>query len=69
MLAALAGWEDFAVWIALADAGLRGVRVPEIVGRYRVSPHSMIALTDIDHSAAWATLLRRYPVLTEPASA
>ena len=29
----------------------------------------MIALTDIDHSAAWATLLRRYPVLTEPASA
>ena len=67
--AALAGWEDFAVWIALADAGLRGVRVPEIVGRYRVSPHSMIALTDIDHSAAWATLLRRYPVLTEPASA
>lgn len=61
--AALAGWEDFAVWVAMADAGLRGVRVPEFVGRYRLSPHSMIALTDIDHSAAWATLLRRYPSL------
>lgn len=57
------GWEDFAVWVALADRGLRGVRVPEIVGRYRVSPYSMLSLTDIDHSEAWATLLRRYPVL------
>lgn len=57
------GWEDFAVWVAMADAGLRGVRVPDFVGRYRLSPHSMIALTDIDHSAAWATLLRRYPSL------
>lgn len=66
--AALGGWEDFAVWIALADAGFDGVRVPEIVGRYRVSPHSSIALTDVDHSAAWATLLRRYPVLTDGVS-
>lgn len=61
--AVLFGWEDFAVWVALADAGLRGVRVPDFVARYRVSPHSMIALTDIDHSASWAHLLRRYPSL------
>jgi hypothetical protein len=61
--AALAGWEDFAVWVAMADRGLRGVRVPDFVARYRLSPHSMIALTDVDHSAAWAMLLRRYPSL------
>lgn len=63
--AALVGWEDFALWVALADANLGGVRVPELVGRYRVSPHSMIALADIDHSEAWATLLRRHSVLTD----
>jgi hypothetical protein len=61
--ASLAGWEDFAVWVAMADAGLRGIRVPDFVARYRTSPHSMITLTDVDHSAAWATLLRRYPSL------
>lgn len=60
---ALAGWEDFALWIALADAGLDGIRVPDFVGSYHVSPHSMLALTDVDHSAAWATLLRRHPSL------
>ena len=63
------GWEDFAVWVAMADAGLRGVRVPDFVARYRVSPHSMIALTDVDHSAAWAALLRRYPSLAQPPGA
>jgi hypothetical protein len=57
------GWEDFAVWVAMADAGLHGIRVPDFVARYRTGPHSMIALTDVDHSAAWAALLRRYPSL------
>ena len=58
------GWEDFALWVALADADLEGVRVPNFVGRYREAPHSMRSLTNVDISATWATLLRRYPVLT-----
>jgi hypothetical protein len=61
--ASLYGWEDFALWAAMASAGLDGIRVPEFVARYRVSAHSMISLTNIDSSAAWATLLRRYPLL------
>jgi hypothetical protein len=60
---ALHGWEDFAVWVAFADAGLAGHRVPDFVARYRANPHSMIALTNTDSMAAWATLLRRYPSL------
>lgn len=59
----LYGWEDFALWVAMADAGKHGIRIPNFVARYRASPHSMIALTDIDQSAAWAALLRRYPSL------
>lgn len=59
----LIGLEDFAVWLAMASAGMHGVRVPDFVARYRRSPHAMISLTSIDSTAAWATLLRRYPSL------
>jgi len=61
---ALYGWEDFALWLSLADRGHEGVQVPEFVARYRTSPHSMLALSSIDNTAAWGTLLRRYPQLS-----
>lgn len=57
------GWEDFALWVAMADAGLRGIRVPDFVARYREAPHSMRSTTNVDISATWATLLRKYPSL------
>jgi hypothetical protein len=57
------GWEDFALWVAMADAGLNGVRVPEFVARYREAPHSMVALSNVDTSATWAALIRKYPSL------
>lgn len=60
---ALYGWEDFAVWIAMACEGMHGVRVPEFVARYRETPHSMLSLTSVDTSAAWAMLLRKHPSL------
>ena len=62
----LYGWEDFALWCAFGDHGWRGVLVPEIVARYRTGLQSMITLTDIDASAAWAALVERYAVLTAP---
>jgi glycosyl transferase family 2 len=60
---ALYGWEDFALWLAMAEHGYRGAHVPDFVGRYRKSPHSMIALANVDSTAAWGSLLRRYPHL------
>lgn len=60
----LHGWEDFALWCAFADRGWSGVRVPEIVARYRTGLHSMISVTNIDGSAAWSTLVDRYRSLT-----
>ena len=59
----LYGWEDFALWCAFADAGLRGVLVPEILARYRSGRISMISLTNIDTSDAWSALLERYAFL------
>lgn len=64
----LYGWEDLALWCALAQAGMRGRLVPEIVARYRTSRHSMIGLTNIDTSEAWSLLIERYPFLTEAAA-
>lgn len=58
---ALAGWEDFALWLAMAEEGLRGIRLPDFIGRYQVSQHSMLSITGIDHSAAWTTVMRKYP--------
>jgi Glycosyl transferase family 2 len=65
---ALYGWEDFALWLELASRDHEGVHVPDFVGRYRKSPHSMIALANVDSTAAWGALLRRYPQLARDAS-
>ena len=61
--ARLYGWEDFALWCALAQQGFEGLCVPEILTRYRTSAHSMISITNIDGSAAWSALVGRYPFL------
>jgi hypothetical protein len=60
----LYGWEDFALWCTFADRGWTGVRVPEIVARYRVAIYSMISVTNIDASAAWSALLDRFACLS-----
>ena len=60
----LHGWEDFALCCEFAESGRRGVLLPEIVARYRVAPHSMISVTNIDTAEAWAALAARYPMTT-----
>jgi glycosyltransferase involved in cell wall biosynthesis len=60
----LYGWEDFALWCAFADRGWAGVRVPEIVARYRVALNSMISVTNIDATVAWTVLLDRFACLS-----
>jgi len=59
------GWEDFALWCAFAQADMEGVQVPEIVGRYRAGASSMISLTNIDTTDAWAYLIERFPFLRD----
>jgi len=59
----LYGWEDFALWCSFAQAGLDGVHVPEILARYRLSPDSMISLTNLDTSEPWAVLIEQFPFL------
>jgi glycosyltransferase involved in cell wall biosynthesis len=62
--ARLYGWEDFALWCAFAHRGFHGVRVPEIVARYVSAAHSMITLTNLDGSEAYAALGNAFPFMT-----
>ena len=60
----LYGWEDFDVWVGMANRGMHGIRVPDLVARYRRSLHSMISLANVDSLATWSTLLRKHPILS-----
>lgn len=59
----LYGWEDYDLYCRLAEDGLRGEFVPQIVGRYQVSPSSMRSVSDLSYNAAFAALKEHYPRL------
>ena len=60
------GWEDWELWLRLADNGEHGVHVPELLGRYRTQLTSMIALTNLAAEDLLAELRTRYPSLPWP---
>lgn len=62
------GWEDWDLWLRFAAAGEHGVHVPEILGRYRTQPGSMVSLTNLAAADLRADLVSRYPALPWPAS-
>jgi hypothetical protein len=59
----LYGWEDYDLWVRMAEAGRNGVFVPEIVARYRVGHSSMISQTNLSTADAYAALLDHAPTL------
>jgi hypothetical protein len=62
----LGGWEDWDLWLRLADRGGRAVLVPEILGRYRVQRGSMVALTNLAHDDGIAAMRSRHDALPWP---
>jgi Glycosyl transferase family 2/Glycosyl transferases group 1 len=61
------GWEDWDLWLRLADSGGQAMLVTQILGRYRVQRGSMIALTNLATDDAIAAMRQRYPGLPWPA--
>jgi hypothetical protein len=59
----LYGWEDYDLWCSLAEAGFRGVLVPQIVARYQVARHSMLSVTNLSTTLAFSLLAQRHPTL------
>ena len=60
------GWEDWDLWLRVAAAGEYGVHVPEMLGRYRTQPASMVSLTNLAADDLRAGLVERYPTLPWP---
>ena len=61
------GWEDWDLWLRLAAAGGRATIVRQVLGRYRVQPTSMVALSNVAQDLAIAAIRSRYPTLPWPA--
>jgi Glycosyl transferase family 2 len=59
----LYGWEDYDLWVRMAEAGRHGVFVPEIIARYRAGHGSMISQTNLSTADAYAALVDHAPKL------
>lgn len=59
----LYGWEDYDLWVRMAEAGRHGVFVPEIIARYRVGASSMISHTNVSAVDAFAAIADHAPLL------
>jgi hypothetical protein len=57
------GWEDYDLWVRLAEGGDHGVFVPQIVGRYRAGRSSMLSVTNLSGSDAYAAIADHAPNL------
>jgi hypothetical protein len=62
------GWEDYAFWLSLAERGLEGLLVPEILGRYRSHRRSMLATVNLDVDSIFGFLRTRHDSLPWPAA-
>jgi len=57
------GWEDYDLWARLAERGEFGAFVPQIVGRYRAGRSSMVSVTNLSVSDAYAAVADHAPNL------
>jgi hypothetical protein len=57
------GYEDWDLWLALAERGAGGIHVPVVTGWYRVRSNRMLAETEQRHDAMTALLRERHPRL------
>lgn len=57
------GYEDWDLWMALAERGARGVHVPVVTGWYRVRSTRMLGETQQRHGAQLELLRKRHPRL------
>jgi len=65
-VAGIYGWEDYDLWLTIAEAGQRADLVGRFVGRYREQAGSMRRISDIDMATNFVTLRERHPRLPWP---
>jgi glycosyltransferase involved in cell wall biosynthesis len=57
------GYEDWDLWLSLAEAGHEGVGTEELMGEYRVQPGRRLSDSSSRHPERVAALRRRHPAL------
>jgi glycosyltransferase involved in cell wall biosynthesis len=57
------GYEDWDLWMALAERGWKGIGIPEITGFYRVHGGRRLANSSSRHAERYAKLRARHPRL------
>jgi len=56
-------WEDYDLWCRFAEAGLKGVLLPEMLGWYRRTEHSRNANARVDTEAVLSFIRERSPTV------
>jgi GT2 family glycosyltransferase len=59
------GWEDYDLWLSVAQHGHRVRHVPQVVARYREHQHAMLRRTNRDTAALARHLQRKFASLIE----
>ena len=57
------GWEDFHLWVRLAEAGHHAAFVPQVLSWYRTSAHSLSVQVATDHAGMWSRIRAAAPNL------
>jgi glycosyltransferase involved in cell wall biosynthesis len=57
------GWEDYDLWARMAEDGRHAVFVPEMIARYRAGHSSMVSVTNISATDAYAAVADHAPIL------
>jgi hypothetical protein len=57
------GWEEYDLWLSVADGGLRAELVGSIVGRSRQQHSAMLKIIDVDTASSLVILRERHPRL------
>lgn len=59
------GWEDYDLWLKLAQAGYSGKLIPRVLSDYRVHPQSMLKTTWTYHRELATYFSRKFHVLVQ----
>jgi glycosyltransferase involved in cell wall biosynthesis len=57
------GYEDWDLWMTLAERGWKGIGIPEVTAHYRIRPGRRLSRSSRRHAERYARLRARHPTL------
>jgi glycosyltransferase involved in cell wall biosynthesis len=59
----LYGWEDYDLWVRMAEREMYGAFVPSVIARYRQTDHSMLTVTNVSGAEAKSIIAEAAPAI------